>query len=113
MVIGEGRDDGGAKFVGLAMGKLERCDLLEVAVQNPGMVDETLQNQRLPAGHGAALAAHDRACRQLRTGRLIGAARQGAGTLWTAASGIEPAGILAAPGGKTPGCFAAVIPPAV
>src|ERR1700722_10397414 len=106
MIVGEGRDDAGAEFVGLGMGKLERCDLLEVTVQNPGMVDETLQDQRLPAGHGATLAPHDRACRELRTGRLVGAARQGAGTLWTAAPGIEPAGILAAPGGKTLGGFA-------
>src|ERR1700733_3799278 len=103
MVVGEGRDDAGAELVGLAMGQLERCDLLEVIVQNPGMVDEALQDQRLPAGQGAALAAHDRARRKLRTGRLIGAARQGTRTLWTAASGIEPAGTLTAPGGKAPG----------
>src|SRR5271156_4673867 len=102
MIVGEGRDDAGAEFVGLAMGQLERCNLLEVIVQNPGMVDETLQDQRLPAGQSAALTAHDRARRQLRTGRLIGAARQGTRTLWTAASRIEPAGSLTPARGKTP-----------
>src|SRR3984957_18346109 len=103
MIVGEGRDDAGAEFVGLGMGQLERCDLLEVAMQNPGMVDETLQDQRLPAGQRAALTTHDRACRELRTGRLVRPSERGAKTLWTAAPGIEPAGILPAPGGKTPG----------
>ena len=44
-----------------------------MVVQQPGVVDQGLQNQRLAAGHRAALAAHDRAGRELGAGRLVGA----------------------------------------
>src|SRR5579859_2729825 len=95
MVVGERRDDAGAQLVRLGMGKFERRHLLEVTVQDPGVVDQALQDQGLPPRHGAALAAHDRARCKLRARRLVGAAKGRRRTLWTAAasgvSGIEPA----------------------
>src|SRR5579872_616589 len=76
MFMGEGRDDTGAELMRLAMGEFEGGDLLQMVVQEPGMVEQALQNQRLPARHRAALAAQQRTCRQLRTRRLIGASGQ-------------------------------------
>src|SRR3954453_9061810 len=72
MVVGEGGDDAGPELMDLGMSKLLGRDFLEVIVQQPGVVDQNLQDQGLPAGDGAALAAHDRACCDLRTRRLVG-----------------------------------------
>ena len=94
MVAGEGRDNAGAELVGLRMGQFQRGHLLQMVVQQPGVVDQGLQNQRLPARHRAALAAHDRAGRQLGARRLVGAAVDGlagAAALPAAAIGREPA----------------------
>ena len=77
MVVGEGGDDAGAQLVGLGMGQFQRRHLLQMVVQQPGMIDQGLQDQRLAARDRAALAAHDRARRQLRAGRLIGPAVDG------------------------------------
>ena len=71
MVVGEGTDDTGAQFVRLRMGQFQRRHLFQMVVQQPGMINQRLQNQRLAAGDGAALAAHDRAGRKLRAHRLI------------------------------------------
>ena len=64
----------GAELVGLGMGQFQRRHLLQMVVQQPGMVDQGLQNQRLAAGNRAALAAHDRAQGELGAGRLVGPA---------------------------------------
>ena len=61
MVVGKGGDDAGAELVGLGMGQFQRGHLLQMVVQQPGVVDQGLQDQGLPAGERAALAAHDRA----------------------------------------------------
>src|ERR1700751_4174127 len=99
MVGRERRDDGSAQPVSLRVRQLESGPLLKMVVQQPGVVKKALQDQRLPAGDRAALAPHDRACRELRTCRLIGAAGRSPRTLWTAiAPGAEPAGILSPAG---------------
>jgi hypothetical protein len=36
MVVGEGRDDAGAQFMGLRMGQFQRRHLLQMVVQQPG-----------------------------------------------------------------------------
>ena len=77
MFVGEGGDDAGAQFVGLGVGQFEGCDLLEMVMQKPGVVNQGLQDQRLAAGQRAALAAHDRAERELGTGRLVRSAGKG------------------------------------
>jgi hypothetical protein len=74
VVVREGGDDAGAQLVRLAMGEFEGSDLLEVVVQQPGVVDQAEQDQRLAPRNRAALAAQQRACRELRARRLIGAA---------------------------------------
>src|SRR3954447_10169921 len=76
MVVGEGGDDTGPELMDLGMGQLQGRDFLEMIVEEPGVVDQDLQDQGLPAGDGAALAAHDRACRQLRARRLVGSGGQ-------------------------------------
>ena len=78
MVVGKRRDDAGAQFVSLRMAQFQRRHLFEMLVQQPGMIDQGLQDQRLAAGQGATLAAHDRAQRKLGTSRLI----------WTAIDGL-------------------------
>src|ERR1700738_1081542 len=77
MVVGEGGDDAGAQFVGLGMGQFQRRHLFEMVVQQPRMIDQGVQDQRLAARHRAALAAHDRAGRKLGARRLIGPAVDG------------------------------------
>ena len=57
MVVGEGRDNAGAELVGLGMGQFQGRHFLQMVVQQPGVVDQGLQDQRLAAGHRAALAA--------------------------------------------------------
>ena len=76
MVERECRHDAGAQLVGLAMGKLQRTDLLEMVVQQPGVVDQGQQDQGFAARDRRALAAHDRARSKLGARRLIGAGGQ-------------------------------------
>src|SRR5438094_422405 len=80
MVVGKGGDDAGPELMGLGMGQLQGRDLLEMIVQQPGVVDQALQDQGLAARDGAALAAHDRARRQLGARGLIGAGGQRGGS---------------------------------
>ena len=47
VIVGESGDDGGAQLVGFGVGEFERRHFLEVAVQQPRMVDQALQDQRL------------------------------------------------------------------
>src|SRR5271155_982113 len=110
MVVGEGRDDGGPQLVGLGVGHFQRGDFLEVLVEEPGMIDQALQNQRFAAGDRAALAAHDRAYRQLGAGRLIGPTAEGLGgryPLPLTAPGGESAGLAGRARLKTAARFAA------
>ena len=72
MIMGKGCDNGGPELVGLGMRKLQCRHLLEMLVQQPGVIDQTLQDQRLAARDRAALAAHDRAVGELWARRLIG-----------------------------------------
>src|SRR5581483_5843386 len=72
VVVGKGRDDAGAELMGLAMGEFQRRHLLKVFVQEPGVIDQALQDQGLPAGQRRALAAHDRAVRELGGSGLVG-----------------------------------------
>src|SRR5436190_10958032 len=109
MVVGEGGNNASAELGGLRMGQFQHRYLLQMVVQEPGVIDQGLQNQRLAAGHRAALAAHDRAGRELGTGRLVGAGRDwraAAHPLPAPAPGGESAGLAlveAAAGGKTAG----------
>src|SRR3954453_778731 len=80
MVVGESGDDAGPELMGLGMGQLQGGDLLEMVVQQPGVVDQDLQDQGFAPGDGAALAPHDRAPRELGARRLVGAGRQGGRT---------------------------------
>src|SRR3974377_1113688 len=100
MIVGEGRDDAGAQFVGVGMGQFEGGHLFQMFVQQPGVVDETLQNQGLPSRHGAALAAQKRTCRKLGTRRPVWAA----GKRWTRCR-------TSASGWSEPACGAAAAPP--
>src|SRR5262245_53870248 len=93
MIIGEGRDDSGPELVGLGMGQFECCHFFKVVVEQPGVVDKALQDQRLPAGEGAALAAHDRAVGELGARGLVGATTEGltGGRALPASAGRESA----------------------
>jgi len=94
-------DDGGAELVRLAIRQVERGHLLQMVVQQPGVVEQALQDQGLATGHGAALAAHDRARCQLRTRRLVGAAGEGGDWAGRAAGArVESAGTGASARGK-------------
>src|SRR3982750_3366378 len=99
MVVGEGGDDAGPELVDLGMGELQGRDFLKVVGQQPGVVDQDLQDQGLPAGDGAALAAHDRACRELRARRLVGSGGQldGAGGAAAASKYLIAESIRASP----------------
>src|SRR5262249_9508831 len=92
MVVGEGVDDAGAELVGLRMGQLEGHHLLQMIVQEPGVVDQTLQDQGLPAGERRTLAAHDRAVGKLGARGLVRPAAEALGSR----------GTLPAPCGKPP-----------
>ena len=50
MVVGEGRDDAGAQLVGFGVSQFQRRHLLQMVVQQPGVVNQGLQDQGLPAG---------------------------------------------------------------
>src|SRR6201995_4030412 len=77
MIAGEGGDDAGTQLVGFGIGPAPPAFLLQMLVQQPGVIDQALQDQRLAAGEGRALAAHDWAVGELRAGRLIGATAKG------------------------------------
>ena len=94
MVGRKGGDDPGPQSMRLRVRQFERSRFFEVVVQEPGVVDEALQDQRLAAGDGAALAAEQGARRELRTCRLIGGAQRSAGALWTAAGSIKSASYI-------------------
>src|SRR3569833_2086254 len=51
--------------LGIGVAELELAELLEVVVQQPGVVERRLEEQRLAPGHGGPVAAVHRACRKL------------------------------------------------
>ena len=102
VVVGESGDDPGAQLVGFRVRKLEGCDLLEMVVQEPGMVNQSQQDQGLAALDRRALAAHDRAARKLRARRLVGPAGQSRHRPLPA-SGREPAAGGGSAGGESAG----------
>ncbi len=59
---------------GVGVTELDLGELLQMLVQQPGVIDDGLQDQRLTAGNGGAVAAMDRARRQLRARHDIGLA---------------------------------------
>src|ERR1051325_1920959 len=63
--MGGAVDQGALELFRLGMAEFERRQLLQVVVQQPGMVERGLQDQRLAARHRAAMAAMHRAGRQL------------------------------------------------
>ena len=60
MVVGKGGDDAGAQFVRLRVREFQRRHLLEMVVQEPGMMDQGLQDQRLAAGERRRIPASAR-----------------------------------------------------
>src|SRR5690348_13087833 len=58
--------------LGVGMTELELAQLLEVVMQQPGVVESGLQDQRLAQRHGRAVAAVHGACRKLLAGDDIG-----------------------------------------
>ncbi len=60
VLVGEATDDPGAQPVHLGMRQFQGGDLLQLVVQQPGVVDQRLHDQRLAPRNRAALAAHDR-----------------------------------------------------
>src|SRR5262245_47551914 len=72
---------------GLGMAELHPCKPLEVLVQEPGMVDDRLEDERLEPRNGGAVPAMNRAGRQLRARDDVGlVGRQGANGEWRVAS---------------------------
>ena len=59
----------------LGVTKLDPGELLQMVVQQPGMIDDRLQDQSLAAGNGSAVTAMDGARRQLRARHHVGFAR--------------------------------------
>src|SRR6476646_3449592 len=83
VIMTEDGDDSGAQFVRLGVSQFQRRDLLEMVMQQPGVIDQGLQDQRLAPGDRAALAAHDRAQGELGAGGLI----------WPAVDGLAGEGV--------------------
>ena len=93
----------------LGMPELDAGELLQMLMQEPGVIDDGLQDQRLAAGNGGAVAAMDRTCRQLRARDDIGLpADQSAGTALAIrpVAGAAPASALL-PTAGTPARLAA------
>ena len=54
-------DQGGFEPLGVGMAELEMAEFLEVVVQQPGVIERGLQDQRLAGRHRGAVAAMQRA----------------------------------------------------
>src|SRR5262249_42707459 len=104
MIVGESGDDRGTQPVRLGVAELQRRNLLQMVVQQPGMVNQALQDQRLAARDCTALTPHDRARGELWTRRLVGSAGNRASwsyPLSSCAGTREPAARAGCAGGKT------------
>src|SRR5215813_1055519 len=73
-------------FFRVGVTKLNPRKRLQMLVEQPGMIDGGLQDQRLPARDRGAMAAQDRAGGELGTGDDVGPLR-GANGEWRMASG--------------------------
>src|SRR6516225_1357503 len=76
-IVGKNVEQRGLEVGGQRVTKLEPGQFLEMVVQQPGMIDRGLQDQRLAPGNGGAIAAMYRACRQLRAYDLIAVTPRG------------------------------------
>ena len=102
-VVGRDVDQGELELLDLGMAELEPGNVLQMIVQQPGMVEHRLQDQRLaPRDHGAVAAMHrargklrarDHIGRAAGERRLLRAARKAAPPLRPA---IAPAAAAAA-----------------
>src|SRR5262249_13894555 len=79
-------DQRGFDLLGVGVTKLNACKCFQMLVEQPGMVDGGLQNERLPARDRSAMAAQDRACGKLRAGDDVGTLSRGANSEWRIAS---------------------------
>src|SRR2546423_15059594 len=98
MVERECGHDAGAQLVALGVGEFEGADLLEMVVQQPGVINHSEQDQRLPAGDRRALAAHVGARAKLGASRLEGAGLQAGYNDSLPAQGWTPAAKAVAAG---------------
>src|SRR5271170_3744695 len=64
-MMGEDVDQGALELLCVGMAELSLGELLEMLVQQPGMVDRRLQYQRFTARDRGAMAAMQGACRKL------------------------------------------------
>ncbi len=68
-------EDRGLHLGRLGVAQLDRRKLLEMIMEQPGMIDDRLQDERLAAGNGGAMAAVHGARRELRASGDIGRVR--------------------------------------
>src|SRR6202011_1174116 len=68
-------EDGGLHLGRLRVAQLDRRELFQMVMQQPGMVDDRLQDECLAAGNRGAMAAVHRAGSELRAGSDIGRVR--------------------------------------
>src|SRR5271166_811787 len=57
--VGENVDESGLYLRGLGMAELDAGELLEMIMQEPGVIDDGLQNKGFAAGDGGTMAAVD------------------------------------------------------
>src|SRR3954470_16635347 len=72
VVGGPGGDQAGAQFVRLRVRHFERRDLLQMLVQQPGVVEQHFQDQGFSGGERRALAAEQVPGGELGTCSLVG-----------------------------------------
>src|SRR6266511_5679166 len=84
--VGENVDQFALELGGLGVPELHRCELLQVLVQEPRMVDHGLQDERLAQRNGGTLPAMNGTRGQLRARRDIGLARKRSRSEWRTTS---------------------------
>src|SRR5215470_12255949 len=80
-------NQGSFDLLGIGVAELDARKRLEMLVEQPGVVNDRLQNEGFAPRDGGAMAAEDRARRKLRAQHRIGAAASGASSEWRMASG--------------------------
>src|SRR5262249_46768070 len=83
-------------FFSVGVTKLNACKRFQMLVEQPGMIDGGLQDQRLPARGGGAMTAQDGAGGQLRARHNVGRLR-GANAEWRMANSGRMAARLSTP----------------
>src|SRR5207248_1404306 len=76
-VMGGDVDQRSFDALGLGVAEFDRGKVLTMLLQEPGMVEHGLEDQRLAPGHGGTVATMDRALSQLRARHDIGLAADG------------------------------------